>query len=136
MSPSCSVKRCSACALQNVRLRSSAADNAHLHPDISCSSLSYDIPDPVDGPTTTPAASSSTPACRMRTVLTEYQLRVLRTCYAVFPRPDAATRDQLMEMTGLGARVIRVWFQNRRCKDKKKKSAARRRVSSSSSGGI
>jgi len=57
---------------------------------------------------------------RYRTVLTAYQLHVLRTCYAVSSRPDPATRDHLMGMTGLSARVIRVWFQNRRCKDKKK----------------
>lgn len=29
-------------------------------------------------------------------------------------------KEQLVEMTGLSARVIRVWFQNKRCKDKKK----------------
>jgi len=69
---------------------------------------------------TATAATSTNIASRYRTVLTAYQLRVLRTCYAVSSRPDPATRDQLMEMTGLSARVIRVWFQNRRCKDKKK----------------
>ncbi|RVE40528.1 hypothetical protein evm_014821 [Chilo suppressalis] len=43
-----------------------------------------------------------------------------RTCYAANPRPDALMKEQLVEMTGLSPRVIRVWFQNKRCKDKKK----------------
>ncbi|GBP03352.1 Insulin gene enhancer protein ISL-2 [Eumeta japonica] len=42
------------------------------------------------------------------------------TCYAANPRPDALMKEQLVEMTGLSPRVIRVWFQNKRCKDKKK----------------
>lgn len=29
-------------------------------------------------------------------------------------------KEQMVEMTGLSPRVIRVWFQNKRCKDKKK----------------
>lgn len=45
---------------------------------------------------------------------------VHRTCYAANPRPDALMKEQLVEMTGLSPRVIRVWFQNKRCKDKKK----------------
>lgn len=57
---------------------------------------------------------------RVRTVLNEKQLHTLRTCYAANPRPDALMKDQLVEMTGLSARVIRVWFQNKRCKDKKR----------------
>jgi len=32
-------------------------------------------------------------------------------------------KEQLTEMTGLSARVIRVWFQNKRCKDKKRSIA-------------
>jgi len=44
----------------------------------------------------------------------------LRTCYNANPRPDALMKEQLVEMTGLSPRVIRVWFQNKRCKDKKK----------------
>lgn len=43
-----------------------------------------------------------------------------RTCYNANPRPDALMKEQLVEMTGLSPRVIRVWFQNKRCKDKKK----------------
>ncbi|RUS82787.1 hypothetical protein EGW08_009451 [Elysia chlorotica] len=57
---------------------------------------------------------------RVRTVLNEKQLHTLRTCYNANPRPDALMKEQLTEMTGLSPRVIRVWFQNKRCKDKKR----------------
>nr|CAD7459519.1 unnamed protein product [Timema tahoe] len=57
---------------------------------------------------------------RVRTVLNEKQLHTLRTCYNANPRPDALMKEQLVEMTQLSPRVIRVWFQNKRCKDKKK----------------
>lgn len=59
-------------------------------------------------------------ATRVRTVLSESQLRMLQTCYSANPRPDALMKEQLVEMTGLSPRVIRVWFQNKRCKDKKR----------------
>lgn len=57
---------------------------------------------------------------RVRTVLNETQLKILKQCYSVNSRPDALLKEQLVEMTGLNARVIRVWFQNKRCKDKKR----------------
>ena len=57
---------------------------------------------------------------RVRTVLNEKQLHTLRTCYNANPRPDALMKEQLVEMTGLSPRVVRVWFQNKRCKDKKR----------------
>lgn len=57
---------------------------------------------------------------RVRTVLSEQQLQTLRTVYASNPRPDALLKEHLVELTGLSPRVIRVWFQNKRCKDKKK----------------
>ncbi|XP_074651020.1 insulin gene enhancer protein ISL-1-like [Tubulanus polymorphus] len=57
---------------------------------------------------------------RVRTVLNEKQLHTLRTCYNANPRPDALMKEQLVEMTSLSPRVIRVWFQNKRCKDKKR----------------
>ena len=53
-------------------------------------------------------------------MLNEKQLHTLRTCYNANPRPDALMKEQLVEMTGLSPRVIRVWFQNKRCKDKKR----------------
>lgn len=62
----------------------------------------------------------SYPFKQVRTVLNEKQLHTLRTCYAANPRPDALMKEQLVEMTSLSPRVIRVWFQNKRCKDKKR----------------
>ena len=60
---------------------------------------------------------------RIRTVLNEKQLHTLRSCYNANPRPDALMKEQLTEMTNLSPRVIRVWFQNKRCKDKKRSIA-------------
>uniref|UniRef100_A0A914CD31 Uncharacterized protein n=1 Tax=Acrobeloides nanus TaxID=290746 RepID=A0A914CD31_9BILA len=65
------------------------------------------------------------PSTRVRTVLSETQLRILKQMYGNNTRPDAMTKEQLSEMTGLSARVIRVWFQNKRCKDKKRQNAMR-----------
>lgn len=42
-----------------------------------------------------------------------------RNFYNANPRPDALMKEQIVEMSGLSPRVIRVWFQNKRCKDKK-----------------
>lgn len=42
-----------------------------------------------------------------------------RNFYKQNPRPDALMKEQIVEMSGLSPRVIRVWFQNKRCKDKK-----------------
>ncbi|CAF2486849.1 unnamed protein product [Rotaria sp. Silwood2] len=64
---------------------------------------------------------------RVRTVLTEKQLHLLKSCYAYNARPDALLKEQLAEMTELSPRVIRVWFQNKRCKDKKKTAAQQSR---------
>ena len=69
-------------------------------------------------------------AGRVRTVLTEKQLSLLKSCYSANPRPDALMKEQLVEMTGLSPRVVRVWFQNKRCKDKKRQMANKSKVSS------
>jgi insulin gene enhancer protein ISL-1 len=50
---------------------------------------------------------------RVRTVLNEKQLSMLRACYQINSRPDALVKEQLVEMTGLSPRVVRVWFQNK-----------------------
>ena len=74
-----------------------------------------------NGPTGAPTKrSNSEKGPRVRTVLSEQQLQTLKTVYASNPRPDALMKEHLVEITGLSPRVIRVWFQNKRCKDKKK----------------
>nr|CAD2144956.1 unnamed protein product [Meloidogyne enterolobii] len=60
------------------------------------------------------------PTQRIRTVLNESQLKLLKQSYNTNQRPDTSIKEQLVEQTGLNARVIRVWFQNKRCKDKKR----------------
>jgi hypothetical protein len=72
--------------------------------------------------------SSDGKPTRVRTVLNEKQLHTLRTCYSANPRPDALMKEQLVEMTGLSPRVIRVWFQNKRCKDKKRAIALKQQI--------
>ena len=57
---------------------------------------------------------------RTRTVLSQKQLDIMIRCYTANPRPDALMKEQLVEMTGLSNRVIRVWYQNKRCKDNKR----------------
>ncbi|ESN90972.1 hypothetical protein HELRODRAFT_90647, partial [Helobdella robusta] len=73
-----------------------------------------------NGSSSNSSSNTSHKTTRIRTVLNEKQLHTLRTCYNANPRPDALMKEQLVEMTGLSPRVIRVWFQNKRCKDKKK----------------
>ncbi|XP_065059565.1 insulin gene enhancer protein ISL-1-like [Rhopilema esculentum] len=72
------------------------------------------------GKTTNSKKNSKDKPTRVRTVLNEKQLSTLKRCYAANPRPDSVMKEQLVDLTGLSSRVIRVWFQNKRCKDKKK----------------
>lgn len=85
-----------------------------LHADTSHSGGEGDPGWPV------PESIKSEKSTRARTAISQAQLHVLHTYYKTNPKPDALAKEQLMEMTGLSSRVIRVWFQNRRCKDKKK----------------
>lgn len=79
------------------------------------------------GGSSTKVSSDGKPT-RVRTVLNEKQLHTLRTCYNANPRPDALMKEQLVEMTSLSPRVIRVWFQNKRCKDKKRAIAMKQQL--------
>ena len=57
---------------------------------------------------------------RVRTVLSEQQVNTLTFYYKQDPRPTTQVKEKIAEETALPKKVISVWFQNRRCKDKKK----------------
>lgn len=56
---------------------------------------------------------------RPRTTITAKQLETLRKAYNQSSKPSRHVREQLSQETGLDMRVIQVWFQNRRAKDKR-----------------
>ena len=65
---------------------------------------------------------------RPRTTITARQMEVLKEAYKTSPKPARHVREQLAQDTGLDMRVVQVWFQNRRAKEKRlKKDAGRTR---------
>ena len=65
---------------------------------------------------------------RPRTTITAKQLEALKRAYNESPKPARHVREQLSAETGLDMRVVQVWFQNRRAKEKRlKKDAGRQR---------
>ncbi|KAL3318740.1 LIM/homeobox protein Lhx4 [Cichlidogyrus casuarinus] len=64
---------------------------------------------------------------RPRTTITAKQLDALKRAYAESPKPARHVREQLSLETGLDMRVVQVWFQNRRAKEKRLKKDAGRR---------
>ncbi|CAG0899532.1 unnamed protein product [Darwinula stevensoni] len=65
---------------------------------------------------------------RPRTTITAKQLETLKSAYNRSPKPSRHIREQLSQETGLDMRVVQVWFQNRRAKEKRlKKDAGRSR---------
>ncbi|KAI2808722.1 LIM/homeobox protein Lhx3 [Blomia tropicalis] len=61
---------------------------------------------------------------RPRTTITAKQLETLKIAYNNSPKPARHIREQLSHDTGLDMRVVQVWFQNRRAKEKRLKKDA------------
>ncbi|XP_076352144.1 LIM/homeobox protein Lhx3-like isoform X2 [Tachypleus tridentatus] len=65
---------------------------------------------------------------RPRTTISAKQLETLKTAYDNTSKPARHVREQLSQDTGLDMRVVQVWFQNRRAKEKRlKKDAGKNR---------
>lgn len=58
---------------------------------------------------------------RVRTFITAQQLNVLKSIYPSSPRPDFAERHRISKITGLDMRVVQVWFQNQRAKERRQR---------------
>ncbi|CAL4096230.1 unnamed protein product, partial [Meganyctiphanes norvegica] len=56
---------------------------------------------------------------RPRTNINARQLEQLKIAYKTSPKPPRHIREQLSETLGLDMRVVQVWFQNRRAKEKR-----------------
>ena len=54
-----------------------------------------------------------------RTNITAKQLEMLKNVFGSTPKPTRLMREQLAKETGLSMRVIQVWFQNKRSKEKR-----------------
>ncbi|KAA3680694.1 LIM homeobox protein 3/4, partial [Paragonimus westermani] len=65
---------------------------------------------------------------RPRTTITARQLEALKRAYNESPKPVRHVREQLSTETGLDMRVVQVWFQNRRAKEKRLKKDAGRHL--------
>merc|ERR1719445_598787 len=61
-----------------------------------------------------------------RTTIKAKQLEVLKTAFNQTPKPTRHIREQLAKETGLPMRVIQVWFQNKRSKERRMKALAGR----------
>ena len=68
---------------------------------------------------------------RPRTTISAKQLDVLKQAYNNSSKPPRHIREQLAAETNLDMRVVQVWFQNRRAKEKRLKKDAGRRWASS-----
>ncbi|CAF1114118.1 unnamed protein product [Didymodactylos carnosus] len=58
-----------------------------------------------------------------RTTIKTKQLEMLKSAFATTPKPTRHIREELARETGLAMRVIQVWFQNRRSKERRIKQS-------------
>lgn len=94
-------------------------------PPVTTTSSSVILPQPEKGDSdsgmllTDPTAVADSRRGKTRTSINAKQLEILQATYEKEPRPSRVMREEIAAQTGLSLKVIQVWFQNRRSKDKK-----------------
>lgn len=94
-------------------------ESVDINDNISCGDLNDNDADGTD-----PNGNHSGPGSKRRgprTTIKAKQLEVLKAAFNATPKPTRHIREQLASETGLNMRVIQVWFQNRRSKERRMK---------------
>lgn len=65
---------------------------------------------------------------KLRTTFTDYQKQQLDIYFQHNPYPDPRETEELSQRLGLGEAVIKVWFQNKRSRDKTRKFSHKNRA--------
>ena len=65
---------------------------------------------------------------KLRTTFTDNQKRMLDEYFATNPYPDPKEAEDLSQQLNLPENVIKVWFQNKRSRNKQKKSSVTKRI--------
>lgn len=80
---------------------------------------------PISSPTTTSTPSTSTTTTshqatkRLRTTITPEQLHFLYDCYQQESNPSRKMLEQIAKQVNLKKRVVQVWYQNSRARERK-----------------
>lgn len=69
--------------------------------------------------TTTDQVSEDGRKVRVRSLIADKQLKVLKDCYALNPRPKREELVKIANQIGFPVRVVQVWFQNTRARDRR-----------------
>ncbi|XP_022248438.1 LIM/homeobox protein Lhx5-like [Limulus polyphemus] len=116
-SPGCDVRKTnrqsSTAGMKNIKSINVIESDVHIS---SCSST-YHLSGNHPNDENTPGSKRRGP----RTTIKAKQLEMLKTAFATTPKPTRHIREQLAQETGLNMRVIQVWFQNRRSKERRMK---------------
>jgi hypothetical protein len=103
--------------MTNTNNSSSGCSSSHSHHQKKNSSTNHDSTDNTN-------LNGNGPKKRgPRTTIKTKQLEQLKSAFAQTPKPTRHVREELAKDTGLAMRVIQVWFQNRRSKERRIKQS-------------
>ncbi|XP_039769791.1 zinc finger homeobox protein 2 [Ornithorhynchus anatinus] len=103
---------------------SPAASGGDLSDSSASSPAEAGSPGGGGGPGGGPGAPDGPGQRRYRTQMSSLQLKIMKACYEAYRTPTMQECEVLGEEIGLPKRVIQVWFQNARAKEKKAKLQA------------